>query len=327
MNNSKTPMRFGKQNFMKVVLASGWRLMALVVLAGLLLAGCGEEEPVKKIDFTKREEITVIKPPAAVTYAYLPQYSHTVSYQRHHLLVEYLSQATGLTIRQVFPDTFDEHMNMVGREEIDISFSNPFVYVQIAGRYGAQAFVRIVEGEGEINFRGQVICRADNPQIKNSADLKGKRLIAVDPYSAGGYLYPWSWLLEQGLRKKDFPEIAFAPGPGGKQEKVVMGVYSGKYDLGLIRERTLDILADKIDLKQIRVLAHSRWYPGWVYAARRGLDPVIQTKIKQALLALDMKNPDHRKILEQARFTGILPATDNDYEAVRRLAESVENQE
>jgi phosphonate transport system substrate-binding protein len=302
----------------------GWPLVAALAFACLLLGGCGNDEPVKQIDLSKREEITVIKPPAAVTYAYLPQYSHTVSYRRHHQLVEYLSRVTGLTIRQVFPDTFDEHMNMVGRGEIDISFSNPFVYVQIAGRYGARAFARIVEGAGEINFRGQVICRADNPRIKTPADLKGKRMIAVDPYSAGGYLYPWAWLLEQGLRKKDFREIAFAPGPGGKQEKVVMAVYSGKYDLGLIRERTLPILANKIDLKQIRVLAYSRWYPGWVYAARKGLDPDILAKIKKALLALDMNNPEQRKILEKARFTGIRPATDADYEAVRRLAESVE---
>ena len=300
-------------------------LLVFFAVACAFLSGCGDDEPVKKIDLTKREEITVIKPPAAVTYAYLPQYSHNVSYQRHHRLVEYLSQATGLAMRQVFPDTFDEHMNMVGRGEIDISFCNPYVYVQIAKRYGARAFALIVEGAGEINFRGQVICRADNPQIKTPADLKGKRLIAVDAYSAGGYLYPWAWLLEQGLRKRDFQEIAFAPGPGGKQEKVVMAVYSGKYDLGLIRERTLDILADKIDLKQIRVLAHSRWYPGWVYAARRGLDPANLAKIKEALLALDMKNPEHRQILEKARFTGILPASDADYEAVRRLAEAVES--
>jgi phosphonate transport system substrate-binding protein len=302
-----------------------WRLLAFFTFACLLLAGCGDDEPAKKVDLTRREEITVIKPPAAVTYAYLPQYSHNVSYRRHHQLVEYLSRATGLTVRQVFPDTFDEHMNMVGRGEIDISFSNPYVYVQIAKRYGARAFARIVEGAGEINFRGQVICRVDNPQIKTPKDLKGKRLIAVDPYSAGGYLYPWAWLLDQGLRKKDFSEIAFAPGPGGKQEKVVMAVYSGKYDLGLIRERTLDILTDKIDLKQIRVLAHSRWYPGWVYAARKGLDPAILAKIKEALLALNKKSPENRQILEKARFTGILPAGDADYEAVRRLAEAVDS--
>jgi len=313
-----------KKTIMVEIKMARWIYLVCLALACLFLTGCGDEEPVKEIDLSKREEITVIKPPAAVTYAYLPQYSHNVSYQRHHRLVEYLSQATGLTIRQVFPDTFDEHINMVGRGEIDISFSNPYAYVQIARRYDARAFARIVEGKGEINFRGQVICRTDNHRIKTPADLKGKRLIAVDVYSAGGYLYPWDWILEQGLRKKDFLEIAFAPGPGGKQEKVVMAVYSGKYDVGLIRERTLDILAGKIDLKQIRVLAHSRWYPGWVYAARRGLEPDILVKIKKALLALDMNNPEHRQILEKARFTGILPATDADYESVRRLAESAE---
>lgn len=299
-----------------------WLMIVLVFM--LALVGCGEDEPVKKIDLTEREEVTVYRPENAITYAYLPQYTHTVSYERHHLLIEYLARTTGLAIRQVFPDTFDEHMNMVGRGLIDISFSNPFIYVKIADRYGTRAFARIVEPRGQENFRGQIICRADNPHIKKLADLKGKRLIAVDPTSAGGFLYPWCYLLEHGLRKEDFAEIAFAPGPGGKQEKVVMAVYSGKYDVGTIREGTLDILADKIDLKQIRVLAYSRWYPGWVYAARRGLDPAIVEKIRQALLALNINHPEHKTILEKAGFIGIIPAHDADFNPVRRLAEIVE---
>jgi phosphonate transport system substrate-binding protein len=239
--------------------------------------------------------------------------------------MEYLARTTGFTIRQVFPDTFDEHMHMVGRDLIDITFSNPFIYVKIAERYGARAFARVVEVGGKENFRGQIICRADNPHIKTLADLKGKRLVAVDPTSAGGYLYPWGLILENGLRKADFAEIAFAPGPGGKQEKVVMAVLSGKYDVGTIREGTLDILAGTIDLKQIRILAHSHWYPGWVYAARRGLDPAIVDKIKKALLALNMENPEHASILKKARFIAVIPAKDEDFNSVRRLAQIVES--
>jgi len=299
--------------------------MVLLLVAGLFLGGCGEEEPVKKIDLSQRKEVTVYRPENAITYAYLPQYAHTVSYERHHLVIDYLSRTTGLTIRQVFPDTFDEHMNMVGRGLIDLTFSNPFIYVKIANRYGARAFARIVEPLGRENFRGQIICRTDNPQIKTLADLKGKRLIAVDPTSAGGFLYPWGWILENGLGKEDFAEITFAPGPGGKQEKVVMAVYSGKYDVGLIREGTLNILADKIDLKQIRILAHSRWYPGWVYAARRGLDPAVVDKIKQALLALNINNPEHESILKKAGFIAVIPAQDADFNAVRRLSEILES--
>jgi len=303
----------------------GRRIVAFLLCVGFFLGGGGGEEPVKSIDLSKRGEVTVDHPENAVTYAYLPQYAHTVSYERHHLVIEYLSRVTGLTIRQVFPDTFDEHMHMVGRGLIDLTFSNPFIYVKIADRYGGRAFARIVESQGQENFRGQIICRTDNAGIKTLADLKGKRLIAVDPTSAGGFLYPWGWILENGLRKEDFAEITFSPGPGGKQEKVVMAVFSGKYDAGLIREGTLDILGDKIDLKQIRILAYSRWYPGWVYAARRGLDPAMVEKIKQALLALNINNPEHKAILEKAGFIAVIPAQDADFNPVRRLAEILES--
>jgi phosphonate transport system substrate-binding protein len=302
-----------------------WGKTLILLLACLVVANCGDSEPAKKVDLSKRQEVTVYRPENAITYAYLPQYTHTVSYERHHLVIDYLSRATGLTIRQVFPDTFDEHMHMVGRGLIDLTFSNPFIYVKIADRYGARAFARVVEAGGKENFRGEIICRADNPHIKTLADLKGKRLIAVDPTSAGGYLYPWSLVLENGLRKEDFAEITFAPGPGGKQEKVVMAVYSGKYDVGMIREGTLKILADKIDLKEIRVLAYSHWYPGWVYAARKGLDPAVVAKIKQALLALNINNPEDRNILLKAGFIRIISAQDQDFNPVRRLAEMVES--
>lgn len=299
------------------------QVVTLLLCVCLFLGGCGDDEPVKKIDLSQREEVTVYRPVDAITYAYLPQYAHTVSYERHHLMVEYLSRATGLTFHQVFPDTFDEHMNMVGRGLIDISFSNPFIYVKIADRYGARAFVRIIEAKGKENFRGQIICRADNESIKTLPDIKGKRLIAVDPTSAGGFLYPLGLILEQGIRKADLAEIAFAPGPGGKQERVVMAVFAGKYDVGLIREGTLNILADKIDLNQIKVLAYTRWYPGWVYAARRGLDPAVIKKIKQALLDLNTQNPEHAAILKRAGFIGVMPAKDEDFNPVRRLAKIV----
>ncbi len=301
------------------------KLIFLLALLCCFASGCGEQEPVKKIDLAERQEITVVKPERGITYAYLPQYAHSVSYERHHLVMEYLTRTTGLQVQQVFPDTFDEHMNMVGRGLIDITFSNPFIYVKIAERYGARAFARIVEAVGKENFRGQIICRADNDKIQTLADLKGKRFIAVDPTSAGGYLYPWSMILEHGLRKSDFAEIAFAPGPGGKQEKVVMAVYSGKYDAGAIREGTLNILANKIDLNQVRILAHTPWYPGWVYAARKDLDPEKLEKIKKALLALDFNNPEHRPILEKAGFVAIIPAKDSDFDKVRQLAALVES--
>lgn len=300
------------------------RLLAAVGLAALVLlaAGCDDSGSVKRVDLSRREEITFRPRQEEITYAYLPQYSHSVSYQRHHLLVEYLSEATGLKMRQVFPDTFSEHMEMVARGQVDISFSNPFIYVKMAHGGWAEAFARVEESSGK-NFRGQVIVRTANKALKTLADLRGKRWLAVDPSSAGGYLFVLGHFLEHGLSRGDFAEIAFAPGPGGKQEKVVLGVLSGQYDLGSIREGTLDVMAGQVDLTQIRVLAETRWYPGWVYAARKGLSPEVVRKIKAAMLALDPENPHHRPILDNAGIRAIIPSQDADFDPVRRLAQAI----
>lgn len=284
-----------------------------------LIAGRGDDEPVVKVNLSWTEPVTFTQDPDQITYAYLPQYSHTVSYTRHHSLINYLRKKTGLNIKQIFPDTFDQHMKMVGNRQIDISFSNPLIYVKIAQRYGAKAFALIVEVAGAQSFRGQIITRKDNPAIQRLEDCRGKRWLAVDPSSAGGYLFPLGHFFRQGIFAHEFKAIDFAPGPGGKQEKVILAVVTGRYDIGTIREGALDVVTGRIDVSKIRILARTRTYPGWVYAARKGLAPDSLNKIKKALTALDFNRQDHREILETADFFKVVPAGDEDFHAVREL--------
>ena len=297
-----------------------FRLIFFILLLGIV--GCNEEKP-RYVNMQKRVDLAVPGPPEGITYAYLPQYSHTVSFRRHDPLIRYLRQETGLSIRQVFPDTFDEHLNMVKQGRIDISFSNPLVYVRMADDFGSRAFARIVEPGGRTMFRGQIITRTDHSGISTIQDCRGKKWIAVDPNSAGGFLFDLGYFMDQGLSREDFSEISFAPGPGGKQEKVVLAVHAGKYDIGSIREGTLDIVRDKIDLSRIRVLAHTPWYPGWVYAARKDFDPATLEKISDALKRLDPAIPEQRMILAQAGFERVIPSRDGEFNTIRTLMHKV----
>lgn len=290
-----------------------------------LLSGCSVEEDFTRVDFEKRAEMTVPVQKDAITYAYLPQYSHAISYGRHRLLLEYLSRTTGLPFRQVYPDTFDEHVKMVERGEIDISFSNPLIYLQLAGS-GARAFARIVEPSGKPYFSGEVICRADSP-IRTLDDCRGKRWIGVDRSSAGGFLFPLGMFLERGLHPDDFSVIEFAPGPGGKQEKVVLAVFAGAFDIGSIRQGTLDILKDKIDLKRIRVVARTRAYPSWVYSFRRDFPAEQAERIANAMFSLNINKPEDAVILNAAGMRGIIPAEDEVYDPVRVLVQRIRDKD
>jgi phosphonate transport system substrate-binding protein len=262
----------------------------------------------------------VSKPvPQKITYAYLPQYSQQVSLERHQDLVSFLKEKTGLDMVQVFPEDFDDHMKKVGSGEIDISFSNPFVYIKIAHLYGAEAFARIIEKEGNEMFRGEICVRKDSP-IQSIADLKGKRIMAVSLSSAGGYLFQKAMLLEAGIDPDEDLTVDFAKGVG-KQEEAFLAVYSGDCDACFVREGTRTVvMKDKVDISKVRVLAYTPWYPGWVYAGRKGLDPDIVNTIKSAMLMLDFKDPEDKVILEKAKFVKIVSSEDKDFDSIRKLA-------
>jgi len=83
------------------------------------------------------------------------------------------------------------------------------------------------------------------------------------------------------------------------------------------------VVADKIDINEIRVIANTRWYPGWVYAARAGLEPTIVEKIRKALLKLDFNQKEYKQIFEAADFIKVIPSEDLDFNPVRELATRV----
>lgn len=295
----------------------------MLLFATILLFGCEGDEYAIKVDLTVREEVSFKEESDRITYAYLPQYSHSESYTRHNLLINYLRKETGLNIQQVFPDTFDQHIKMVGQKKIDISFSNPFTYVKLAHKFAAKAFARIVEIEGKDKFSGQIICRADNASILNILDCRNKRWLAVDSASAGGFLFPLGLFAEHGITLADFKEVAFTPGPGGKQEKVILSVYNGKYDFGTIREGSLSVLSNKIDIGKIRIVSTTAAYPGWVYSARKNLDARTVEKLKQALVKLDVTDIEYEAILVAAHFIKVIASDDSNFDSVRQLAERV----
>lgn len=297
----------------------------LCTLVLVSLAGC-ENEPSVKVNLQNRVAMTPPVNESAITYAYLPQYAHAASFARHGALVEYLQKVTGLPVRQVYPDTFDAHIEMIESGKIDISFVNPMACVALQGyKKGAFAapFAKIVEPSGKALFSGNIIVRSDNKEINSLEDCKGKSWIATDPLSAGGFLFALGMFKDAGINEDDFSDIAFTPGPGGKQEKAVMGVYAGLYDFASVREGTLELMRPTIESGSMRVLATTPAYPSWVFMARHDLEPSTLRRIKEAFFALSYENVSHRKILQLANIKEIIPTDGSEYASVYDLVRRV----
>lgn len=253
--------------------------------------------------------------PNTVKVAILPLYSPLTIYKRFDPLMKYLSEKTGKEFKLVIPRDFEEFIKIVRNGEVHFAYQNPYVYVLLAKENKLKA-INITVGEdcakeesdvcGGDSFRGVIIVRKDS-KIKSLKDLKGKRILIVSPYSAGGFLSQKIYLEKKGFNiYKDFKLIDVK-----RQEKVIIGVYKGEGDAGFVRESALVVFGKEVDLSQIRILAYTEFLPNWPFAVVKA-PPELAKKV-QTLLS----NLEDEKILRNLKIIRFKPAKDEDFKQLK----------
>lgn len=251
-----------------------------------------------------------------VKVAILPLYSAITLFDRFDPLMRYLSRKTGYEFKLVIPKDFEDFFDTVRRGEVEFSYSNPYIYIQLADGGHLRAFTTtIIPASGDI-FRGIIITHRDS-SIRTLEDLKGKDVIIVSYKSAGGFLAQKLWLREQGidvLRDLRLRE-------GKRQEEVILNVYRRAADAGFVRESALDVLQEEIDLSRIRIVATTAYIANWPFAATKSASEHLTEQVRKSLLEIN-----DRSILSAARVEGFKAATDRDFDGLRERIQRYETQ-
>jgi phosphonate transport system substrate-binding protein len=94
-------------------------------------------------------------------------------------------------------------------------------------------------------------------------------------------------------------------------------VASGDFDAGIVKDTT----AYDWQNKGLRILYGSPPLPPYNIVASSKVDAKLLKRIEQAFLALNIKNPEHKKVIQALddEYDGFAPARDSDYDVVRRL--------
>jgi phosphonate transport system substrate-binding protein len=230
-------------------------------------------------------------------------------------LADHLSRATGRKVRLVIAPDFDAFARQVRGGELDLAFSNPLVYVQLARQVELVPLALAKEQKGGRRFRGVILARKDSG-FRGVASLKGKRLVFVDESSLGGYLAQALLLKRHGFDvRRDFTLLPFA----GTHDAVAMAVSAGAADAGGIREDDLAKLAGKVDLSRLEVVAFTDYFPGWPVFATSRVDAGTRDALRRALLGLKPGAPP----LDAARLEALGPVADKDYDRLREAARAV----
>lgn len=250
----------------------------------------------------------------AIKVAILPLYSAITLFDRFDPLMRYLSLQTGYEFKLVIPRDFEDFFDTVAQGRVQFSYSNPYIYIQLAEKGHLSAFANtILEESGDI-FRGIIITHTDS-SIRNIQQLRGKRVMVVSYKSAGGYLAQKLLLNENGIDV--FKDLRIMEGK--RQEEVILNVYRRSVDAGFVRESALDVLKEEVDLTKIRIVAKTPYIANWPFAATRKTDRKIIETVKENLLKLKDTH-----VLTAARIQGFKAASDMDFDGLRKRIKGYE---
>jgi phosphonate transport system substrate-binding protein len=250
---------------------------------------------------------------AEIKFGILPRLSAAEMTAMFSPLAEYLSNELQEKVTLVIPPDYEAFKTMLSKGEFQIALSNPIIYIQLRKTQELAPLALMAEAKGGTRFRGIIITHRDSG-IEKIQDLKGKKLIFVDKNAAGGYIFQMSLLSKAGFNvKKDFITLPFAK----KQDKVAVAVFNRSADAGGIREDDFGKMGDDVDLKQLKIVAFTDYYPNHTVVASPGLDGAKVEKIKTALFHLMLTDQKAEKVLNAAKIVGFGKVSDRDFDKLR----------
>lgn len=206
---------------------------------------------------------------------------------------------------------YEEHVEAIGANAVDIAFMGPSSYVTLSARYGKKPLLARIEVDGKPTLEGVIIVRADAP-LRSLDDLKGRRFAFGDRESTMSALVPRYMLQEAGVPLSKLAAHEYL----GAHKNVALSVLSGDYDAGAVKREVFDELAPR----GLRVLATMPTVSEHLFVTRSDLPPPQVEKLRQALLNLKAA-PEGKNIMQSINkgMTNMVPVADDNYQSLRAM--------
>lgn len=238
---------------------------------------------------------------------------------------QYLSDTVDSYRFEIIPLDFDEIDSAVSNASVDFLLVNSGIYVNMEVRYRISRIVTLNNRIGDIPlnvFAGVIFARKVRNDIQDIGSLRGKKFMAVDETSLGGFQMAWRLMQKEGFDPyKDFSSISFA----GTHDAVVIAVKNGFVDVGTVRSGILEKMAANGDIRldEFKIISpviydgfpyiHSTsLYPEWPFSKLKHTSNSLAQKVAVALL--QMNNIHTTEIARYAGWTVPL-----DYQQVHEL--------
>lgn len=230
-------------------------------------------------------------------------------------LTDYLYRKTSRKIICNISKDYQEHIDMIGKDRVDVAYLGPASYVKVTEHYGSKPILARLEINGTPLFRGVVVTRKSSG-ISKLGDLEGKRFAFGDKNSTMSYLVPLFMLHEAGINRDNLAGYSFLD----SHSNVALGVLVGDFDAGAVKEEVFYKYKD-------RGLKDLEWTPAiseHLFVTRSSLPVETVEALRNALLHLRFES-DAQSIMFAIKenMTALVPAKDDDYDNLKKIMNAV----
>jgi phosphonate transport system substrate-binding protein len=226
-------------------------------------------------------------------------------------LADYLDRQLGQRVQVRVGRDYDQHIETIGRNAIDIAYVGPASYVKMVALHGVKPLLARVEINGRPSVGAYIVTRGDSP-VHKLADLRGKRFAFGDINSTMGTIVAQHVLRRAGVGLESLGGYQYL----GSHRNVALAVLSGDYDAGAVRKEVYD----ELQARGLRVLVKLPEVSEHLFVTRSDLPAPQVARLRQALLGLK-DAPGGAAILQaiDREMTAMVPVSDADYDSLREI--------
>jgi len=236
--------------------------------------------------------------------------------QRFAPLAAYIGKNLGRTVEVRIGGNYDQHIEAIGRDQVDIAFLGPAPYALMLRRYGSKPLLGRFEVNHQPHLYGVIAVRKDRP-LRTLADLKGKRFAFGDPESTMSHIVPRAMMASAGVPLSALGSHKYL----GSHKNVALGVLAGDFDAGAMKKEVFDEFAPR----GLMALSITPPTPDHVFVTRANFPAKDVERLRHALLQLK-DQPEGMAILQGMHkgLTAIIPATESDYAELGNMVRIIE---
>lgn len=245
-----------------------------------------------------------------------PYLSYAELQTRFQPLARYLAKRLDRNVSLRIGGDYDEHVDQVGRDRVDIAYIGPVSYVRMVERFGTKPLLARLEKRGSAVLTGHIVVR-ERCAIRSLSDLQGKSFGFGDPNSTMSSVVPRALLdiegidisgLSRQVRYQGHTNIAFA-------------VLSGQVDAGAVKSEVYNRFA----MQGLRSIARLPEVSEHLFVTRADMPKALIDRVRD--LMLDLRNSSEgQQVLRSlhSQASGLVTVSDDDYDTLRTLLSSMD---